>query len=90
MILKVSCILKENGGLNGIQKCDEKQRNNKLKQVVIGCIACLDNTHVMQWANREIKIRVYGKRQTSDSRFRSLKIDNKYTRIVKNNSRVYG
>ena len=40
--------------------------------------------------NREIKIRVYGKRQTSDSSLRFLKISNRYTKIVHNNSHVYG
>ena len=39
---------------------------------------------------REIKTRVYGKRQTSDSRFRFLKINDTYTRMVQNNSYVYG
>ena len=38
--------------------------------------------------NIEIKTRVYGKRQTSDSRLRFLKI-NKYTKIVQNNHHVY-
>ena len=32
---------------------------------------------------------VYGKRQTSDSPLRFLKITNKYTKIEKNNSGVY-
>ena len=40
--------------------------------------------------NREIKTRVYGKRQTSDSRLRFLKINNKYKRMVQNNCHVYG
>ena len=40
--------------------------------------------------NREIKTRVYGKRQTSESRLRFLKINNKHKRIVQNNSCVYG
>ena len=39
---------------------------------------------------REIKTRVYGKRQTSDSRLRFLKINNGYTKMVQNNSHVYG
>ena len=39
---------------------------------------------------REIKIRVYGKRQTSDSSLRFLKINNKYARMVQNNFYVYG
>lgn len=39
---------------------------------------------------REIKIRVYGKRQTSDSSLRFLKISNRYTKKVHNNSHVYG
>ena len=38
---------------------------------------------------REIKTRVYGKRQTSDSRLRFLNIYNRFTRMVQNNS-VYG
>ena len=38
----------------------------------------------------EIKTRVYGKRQTSDSRLRFLKISNKYARMWQNNSYVYG
>ena len=37
----------------------------------------------------EIETRV-GKRQTVNSRFRFAKINNKYTRIVQNNSPVYG
>ena len=40
--------------------------------------------------NREIKTRVYGKRQTSDSRLRFLKINNTYTKMVQNNCHVYG
>ena len=40
--------------------------------------------------NREIKTRVYGKRQMSDSRLRFVKINNKYTRMMQNNSHVYG
>ena len=39
---------------------------------------------------REIKTRVYGKRQTSDSSLRFLKINDRYTKIVQNNSHVYG
>ena len=39
---------------------------------------------------REIKTRVYGKRQMSDSRLRFLKINNRYTEIVQNNFHVYG
>ena len=38
--------------------------------------------------NRVITTRVYGKRQTPDSRLRFLKINNKYTRILQNNSRI--
>ena len=36
------------------------------------------------------KTRVYGKRQTSESRLRFLKINNKHKRIVQNSSCVYG
>ena len=38
----------------------------------------------------ESKTRVYGKWPTSDSRLRFFKINNKYTKIVQNNSCVYG
>ena len=38
---------------------------------------------------REIKTRVYGKRQTSDSSLHFLKINNRYTKIVQDNSHVY-
>ena len=38
---------------------------------------------------REIKIRVYGKRKTSDSRLRFLKINDLYTTMVQNNSYVF-
>ena len=39
---------------------------------------------------REIKTRVYGKRQTSDSHLRFLKMKNTYARMVQNDSHVYG
>ena len=39
---------------------------------------------------REIKIHVYGKRQTSDSRLRFLKMNNSYAKKVQNNSHIYG
>ena len=38
----------------------------------------------------EIKTRVYGKQQTSDTRLCLFKINSKHTRIVQNNSCVYG
>ena len=37
----------------------------------------------------ENKMNVYGKRQTSDSRSRFLKVNDKYTRIIQNHSRAY-
>ena len=40
--------------------------------------------------NRETNTRVYGRRQTSESRLDFLKINNKHTRIVQNVSYVYG
>ena len=39
---------------------------------------------------REIQHDGYVKRETSDSRSRFLKVNDKYTRIVQNNSRAYG
>ena len=46
-------------------------------------------TFLLRWVqvffnNREIKTRVYCKRQTSDSRLRFLKTNNTYTRMVQN------
>ena len=47
-------------------------------------------TNVTTFSSREIKTRVYGKRQTSESHFNFLKITNKHTRAVQNNSCVNG
>ena len=45
---------------------------------------------IIERSIREIKTPVYGKRQTSDFRLRFLKINDRYTKIVQNNSHVYG
>ena len=45
-ILKVSCILKENGDLKGIQKFDGKQPNNRLEQVKLFSLAVLPTSLV--------------------------------------------
>ena len=43
----------------------------------------------MVLVNREFKLHVYGKRQTADSSWEFLKIDNEQLKTVQNNSYEY-
>ena len=66
-----------------LQDVAAKKKNVLLKVVSMKFVPCNITFCESTYSDkREIKTRVYGKRQTEESRLRFLKINNKHTRIV--------